>query len=100
MQQQRRKGQICRKDQEARVKVAPKWSDVFGTRRAPASTGESKSPVEERPQELLIKAPPGYLRPAVFTAPPAMPVTNLATITSDVHPRHESGCAEPKIEEL
>ena len=58
----------CLPTVESRVKVVPKWSDVFGNRKAPTNSGVSKSPVTERPQEPLRKAPRGGMKPAVFKA--------------------------------
>ena len=55
----------------------------------PASSGDSKSPERERPQQLLRKAPPSYVRPAVAKAP----------FTALDYACCKSGCAQPKIKE-
>ena len=44
--------------EDARVKLVPKWSDIFGSSTWRASNSDSESPEKERPQQLVIKDHP------------------------------------------
>ena len=58
----------------------------------------------EKPREELRNAQPSYMTPAVVKSTAWLQIgsasVHAATVTTDVHPRRKSGCAQPKIEEL
>ena len=54
--------------EDARFKVVPKWSEGFGHNNASASNRGSKSPVNQRSQELHKKAPLCDNRPTSIKA--------------------------------
>ena len=56
----------CLPTEGVQAKAKPRWSDIFGGNKSPASDSGSKSPVTERPEEMLRLAPISYMGPVVF----------------------------------